>query len=215
MPRAKGSPHKIDLVGMVFGEWTVLRRVVGSTWLCRCSCGNEGTPTTSGLKLGKSKSCGCKGKDWCTTHGYSKTPEYLAWTSMHQRCSNPKNKWFHRYGGRGISVCDRWQSFENFYADMGPRPLRGTLDRYPDNDGNYEPSNCRWATQKQQIRNREKTVFLEYEGVTRSLAEWAELYGIKRKVLANRIKQGWSVFDALTKPKSGRWGAIRSKPIQD
>lgn len=92
--------------------------------------------------------------DWRTTHGLSKTPEYRAWSSMWQRCTNPKNVRYARYGARGVTICDRWQSFENFLADMGPRPSVGhSVDRN-DNDGNYEPSNCRWATRSEQQRNK-------------------------------------------------------------
>lgn len=204
----------IELAGRQFGEWAVIKKLARRDaygqvrWVCICSCGTRKEVLTSSLTRGASQSCGCKGKDWCTTHGLSETPEYEAWAAMLQRCTNHKNKWFARYGGRGITVCKRWRKFENFYADIGPRPDGGSLDRYPDNDGGYRPGNVRWTTQKQQLRNRAKTVFLEYEGKRRSLAEWAELYGLKRKVLANRIKQGWSMKKALTTPKSGRWGVL-------
>jgi hypothetical protein len=201
----------VDLVGLKFGEWSVLNfagsGASGRKWLCRCSCGTERVVIGDSLKKGLSKSCGCKARDWCRTHGMEGTSVYVIWAGMIQRCNNPDARGFARYGARGISVCPQWLSFEGFYADMGDRPEGMTLDRI-DNDGNYEPGNCRWATAKRQARNRRKTKLLEFRGEKRPMSEWAEIMGIKRKVLENRIRAGWSVEDALTKPKSGRWGVL-------
>lgn len=149
------SKH-IDLTNQIFGRWTVIESVgyrPGSTyWLCRCSCGIRCIVNGNNLKRGITQSCGCLKAEG--THGLSRHPLYRVWADMLQRCRNPKNRWFHRYGGRGITVCDSWTDFENFYADVGERPFpKASLDRI-DNDSGYEPGNVRWATQRQQMQNR-------------------------------------------------------------
>lgn len=153
---------KIDLTGRRFSRLTAIR-VAGrdSTgrfeYLCRCDCGQEKTVRGSNLTSGHVKSCGCllREADQGITHGLSHAPEYIVWLSMKRRCSNPKNESFKYYGGRGIKVCDRWlHSFENFLDDMGSRPSpEHSIDRI-NVDGDYEPSNCRWATLSEQARNK-------------------------------------------------------------
>lgn len=127
---------------------------------CLCDCGNTSFPLWRNVRIGTSSSCGCyglecrKGHPKTKTHGMSGTPEYRSWAAMRNRCTNPDNKGFKNYGGRGITVCERWMnSFENFYSDMGPRPDGFSIDRI-DSDGNYEPSNCRWASMEVQVINR-------------------------------------------------------------
>ena len=208
MPRAKGSPRRVELAGQRFGKWVVLHRVEGALWKCRCDCGNEREVQTGTLKLGKSKSCGCAGKDWCRTHGMEGTATYNVWAGLIQRCTNKRCREYPRYGGRGIRVCARWrESFEAFLSDMGEKPSGKSIDRI-DNNGDYEPGNCRWATNSEQMRNRSTTEMLTYQGETLPLPEWAQRLGIKRKRLERRIRDGWSVEEALSKRRYGRWGAI-------
>ncbi len=127
----------------------------------RCECGVEKVVLRTNLKTGKIVSCGCFNQENRLKHGHTigrvASPTYLSWDSMIQRCSNPKRKEWKNYGGRGIRVCERWLSFENFLADMGERPEGKTIDRYPNNDGNYDKSNCRWATRAEQNPNTRKT----------------------------------------------------------
>lgn len=134
-----------------------------------------------------------------TTHRMFGTPEYNTWGCMKARCLNPKNSRYHRYGGRGIKVCERWMSFENFYADMGPRPDGASLDRI-DNDGHYEPGNCKWIPSRDQSKKTCRIRYLTKNGETHSLAEWARRLGVRGSVISMRLNQyGWSVERALTK----------------
>ena len=152
--------------------------------------------------------CGfCMGLGRIGRHGDSGTPEHDAWKSMRARCNRPSHEFYSYYGGRGIAVCDRWNdSYENFLADLGRRPGRGySLERI-DNNGNYEPGNVRWATQAEQQRNNRKTRYLTYNGKTQCLTDWAAEIGMSLDGLRGRIDRGWSVEDALTRPRQqGRW----------
>jgi len=141
-----------------YGRLTIIKEVERKNhrrrFLCQCDCGNNKIIQLRFLKMGNTKSCGCLIKDNGNKHGYWGTRTYKSWDSMKSRCLNPNNKDFNIYGGAGITVCDRWMKFENFLADMGERPEGTTLDRYPNQKGNYEPNNCRWATITEQNRNR-------------------------------------------------------------
>jgi hypothetical protein len=128
----------------------------------------------------------------------TKTPTWISWDSMIQRCTNPRHKSFADYGGRGIVICDDWWDFGRFLADMGERPKGTTLDRYPDLNGNYEPDNCRWATGKQQGNNRRSNVVLEFDGKKQTVAEWALELGIGPKTIGYRLRNGWTLEEALT-----------------
>ena len=200
MPRKIGSPYSLNLAGQKFGEWTVTEIKIGNCYLCRCSCGTEKVIQTQTIKRGASKSCGCKGKDWCRKHGMEKTSTYSIWSGVKQRCCNPESGLYKNYGGRGITMHPEWRDdFRAFLKDMGERPGDLTLDRINPN-GNYEPKNCRWASRKEQARNKRKTIYLEYRGEKRPMAEWAEMMGIKRKILESRIRSGWDIARALETP---------------
>jgi hypothetical protein len=158
-----------------------------SLWRYRCDCGTEKVAAVNSLKSGLVRSCGCLAKEQAQRfkpkHGLYKTPTYNSWGGMLQRCTNPATRNFHNYGGRGISVCERWRSFENFYADMGECPPKHSLDRI-DVNGNYEPGNCRWATTKEQGRNKRTTV-LDDEKVDRIRALY--LIGMGPRKIAKEI----------------------------
>jgi hypothetical protein len=152
----------IDLTGTKVGRITVLSlhgavTMSGArrrTWLCRCDCGTEWPVLGMALLSRNTTSCGCAKIEALTTHGQTHAPEYRVWWGMLGRCAKPNNSRFRDYGGRGIKVCDRWKTFENFRADIGPRPdARFSIDRI-DNDGNYEPDNCKWSTRSEQQRNK-------------------------------------------------------------
>jgi len=134
-------------------------------------------------------------------HSAKKSPEYNSWKMMKSRCYSRNATSYHRYGGRGITVCERWRnSFLDFLADMGPRPTNTTLDRYPDKDGNYEPGNCRWATRKEQQNNTIQTRLLTLNGETMCLKDWAKRIGISQRSVSHRLASGWSVEKALSTP---------------
>lgn len=176
-------------------------------WLCKCrACGRELIITS--MVMTRRSHCGCIGKEKsrakCRTHGQAKTRPYKLWRYMIDRCHNPKTSTYKYYGARGISVCQRWRGpggYINFVADMGKRPEGGnlSLDRI-DNDGDYEPSNCRWATRTQQMRNSRNARILEFRGERHCYAEWEEITGIRWPVIRGRIRNGWTPEEALTLP---------------
>jgi len=200
-----------DISGQRFGRLTALEfagykqytRERKRMWKCRCDCGKEVTVAYMYLTGGGTKSCGCLVGQHKRTHGATiggkMSPEFRVWSAMHSRCENPRNKGYKDYGGRGIKVCERWASFENFLADMGPRPsLAHSIDRYPNNDGDYEPHNCRWATMREQSNNRRSSRTLTFHDETLTLAEWERRAGLSSGVLHRRLHWGWTVEEALT-----------------
>lgn len=169
---------------------------------CTCDCGSRTERLLGGIRDGRIKGCGCMRGLSRRKHGEShvagNTPEYRAWCLLRSRCNRKTDPRFSSYGGRGISVCGRWNDFANFLEDMGRRPSpRHSIDRI-NNNGNYEPGNCRWATATQQSLNTRRNVLLTLNGETRALSVWAQLLNIDRATLAKRLRLGWSVERTLT-----------------
>lgn len=220
------SPRRTHLAGRRFGRLTAIEPSdvrIGvrqrTSWLCRCDCGTTLIVETGRLTSGNTRSCGCLAKEVQATlhlkHGGarkgSKTRLYRIWMNMHQRCYDPNFTAAHRWGGRGIKVCEEWHDFATFRAWARANGYADDLsiDRI-DNDGDYEPSNCRWATPTQQARNTRLTRFLTYRGRTRPAADWAEDVGLTTKTLTQRIdKYGWSVARAISTPRYGARGENR------
>ena len=203
----------IDLSGNRYGRLVVICRTdkkdtnnSRSYWECVCDCGNKTIVHRTNLVSGRTTSCGCLhreiAKDQATKHNCTGTRLYRIWDGLRNRCNNPKHPNYNNYGGRGISVCSEWDDFENFSKWSMANGYRDdlTIDRV-DNDGNYEPSNCRWATKKVQANNTRKTIKITYNGDTKTLSEWAEIVGIRREYLWRRIyKRNWPIAKALTTP---------------
>lgn len=196
-----------NLVGQRFGRLLVLESVRIRPrkihWRCACDCGNTSTVWTAKLRNGNTQSCGCMRDEMASerkrTHAMSKSPEYRIWQSMKDRCGNPTSGGYRRYGGRGIKVCERWlESFENFFSDMGKRPTRKHSINRINNDGNYDPDNCEWATGREQSRNTSRNRFLEMDGTRLTVADWSLKTGIRSGTIGARLKYGWSVTRALT-----------------
>lgn len=203
-----------DLSGKQFGQLIAItyeRKASGrSAWLCKCACGKEKVIGTANLLRGESRSCGCmefrfrKDNKTAYRHGLWNHPLSGTWRSMKQRCLNPKSRAYERYGGRGIEVCERWLSFENFVADNEHLVTPGTSLERKDNDGPYSPDNCRWATPREQSRNTSGNKHLTYLGRTQTLVEWAEEKDLPYHVLLERLYAGWSTERALTTPPKSR-----------
>lgn len=200
----------IDITGQVFGRLTAvdlstqpnLRK--GTWWNVQCECGNTKIVTSSNLRTGITRSCGCLAREAAsirrTIHGMFGTKIYASWASMIYRCNNPKAQAYHNYGGRGVTVCSRWLEFQNFYLDMGNSYWEGAEIDRTNNDGNYEPSNCGWVTTKANVRNKRNTWFVEYGGARRKLVELCEELGVSRRNVESRLYQGWSLEDSLAIP---------------
>ena len=198
-----------DITGRKFGKLTVLKLQTlknhRTYWLCQCKCGNTKVVRKDHLLSGVTQSCGCLEKvnlsklAFKSTHGHSAEPIYYVWNSMRQRCMNPKSTHYKNYGGRGIRVCDEWLTlFEPFYEwAMSHGYHEGlTIDRI-DNDGNYEPCNCRWVTNKVQSNNRRNNHVIEKKTVT----QWAESNNMNPKLVGQRLRHGCSLKQALDKHK--------------
>lgn len=213
----------IDLTGQKFGRLVVIEQAGKDKqgryrWLSECDCGNKIVTNGYYLRCGDTKSCGClnieKTIERSTNHGHKtreKTSEiYEAWKGMIQRCTNPKNKAYHNYGGRGITVCNRWlHSFENFNEDKGKDWKPGLTIERKDNEGNYEPENVEWIPREQQQRNTRRNRLITCFGKTKCLAAWAEEYNIPYGTLLARIDRlGWSTEKALTTPVRKKKGGL-------
>lgn len=206
--------------GEQFGRLTVIcespRKNTRRQFSCRCECGRIKDVPYDSLKRGDSQSCGCLRSELAssrmTVHGHSArksiTPEYRSWTNMIARCTNPKCTYYEYYGGRGITVCDRWKSFPEFVADMGNKPSRRhTLERL-DTNGNYSPGNCVWASRASQAKNKRSTKIVEYMGDRLCLTDMARKHGLRPLTLRYRLLHGWDIEKAITtKPnrKAATW----------
>lgn len=196
----------VDLSGQSFGLWTVIEKShVNKSgywmWKCRCQCGVEQDVNGGDLRRKRSKSC----KNCCKTgqppiHGMTLTPTFKSWASMHQRCNNPNDPSYERYGGAGIQICERWLgNFQAFLDDMGVRPANMTLDRI-DRSSGYEPGNCRWATAKQQLDNRKTTHWIDAFGQRKTISDWGRETGLALSAISDRIKRGMTPEQALSTP---------------
>lgn len=194
-----------DITEQRFGRLVALEYAGSEYWLCKCDCGSLKKVNGTKLRRGKTRSCGCLVREVNarvqrarqTKHGMSKSPEYAIWAAMHARCSNPNHKEWPNYGGRGVRVCERWASFENFFADMGPKPSKEhSLDR-TDNGLIYSKDTCRWATHVEQHNNTRRNRMLTFQGRTQMAAEWARERGMRYSTLHGRIQRGWSAERVL------------------
>ncbi len=201
------AKHKRIKKGDQFGRWTAISgqgEVQASRVECQCDCGQVRLISVSNLRSRKTTSCGCYHRqvvgELNKTHGLSGSPEHKAWKAMRKRCNNKNTNSYASYGGRGISVCERWGCFENFLSDMGHKPGPGySLDRI-DNDKGYEPDNCRWATFAEQSVNKRDNVMLSCNGKTQTVSQWSKEVGLRRSVIATRLRRGWGVQEAITRP---------------
>jgi len=197
----------IDMTSERYGRWTVIRNTGNRLnkhilWEVRCDCGTVAERLGYTLRQGASTSCGCYSgevnSERLTKHGGKGTKAYQAWKNMRQRCANPNGPQWNDYGGRGITVCERWNDFANFLADMGNPPDGRSLDRI-DNDKGYGPDNCRWATSKEQNRNKRSNHMVTYKGIKKPLSEWCEVLGVSYSAAVQRLLYlGYSEEEALS-----------------
>src|ERR1700687_2489756 len=207
-----------DFVGRTYGLLTVLERAgrVGRNpgWRCRCTCGLEVIVRSDRLKAGQRKACARNGHySFSNPLKQAYASEYSSWCRLRSRCAAKTGKSWRNYGAHGVTVCDRWESFAAFVEDMGVKPTPAhSIDRHPDHAGNYEPTNCRWATAKDQSRNLRNSVYVNYRRKRMLLVELAERVLIDPNVLRGRLKNGWNIERAVSKPvRKKRKNRIRSK----
>lgn len=216
-PYSLDSEHRVTVhkkrqihAGDVFTRLTVISLAKPPSirfLVCLCSCGTVAKIRRDGLLNGRSRSCGCLSRENAKIksmrHGHAVdgevSTEYSIWRGIKNRCMNKNRHDWHRYGGRGIAVCERWaECFQNFLDDMGLRPSKDhTIDRI-NNNGNYEPSNCRWATKDQQYGNRSSSRLLTWGGESLCLAQWERRLGLGQNVIRTRLRRGWSIEKALS-----------------
>ena len=205
--KEKGEQKLVDITGRRYGHLTVIsyshrgkRR--NHFWNCICDCGKEACVNSAHLKNGTTKSCGCLRYE--VAHARKKIKSHrlhTIWSSMKQRCNNPNNAKYKSYGGRGVKICEDWLDFSNFFdwAINNGYSDNLSIDRI-DVNGNYEPSNCRWVSNKIQARNKQNTVYLEYEGISKSISDWADEKGISHEVIKKRMSLGWTAEEILNIP---------------
>lgn len=205
---AKARADQMSLIGQKFERLTVIKEAPRNPqhnkptrmWECLCDCGKTAIVTTVRLRNGTTRSCGCIR----SKHGLYKHPVRRTWNNMIQRCTNPNNSSWEDYGGRGITVCDRWREFQNFIDDMGV-PEKGLTIERKDVNGSYCIENCEWVPASQQARNTRRNKSVEWNGKTQCLAQWGEELGMDARILGQRIRSGWPVEKALTTPIQSRW----------
>ena len=230
----KSRPKAKDITGVRFTRLVALhitRKTEhnGNMWLCRCDCGTVKEVVYGAIISGSTKSCGCLQKERSRENGLAlvvlnaatraerkkadtRDPlllekTYNSWRGMKERCQNPNNNHWHIYGAKGIIVCEKWQTFDGFFQDMGLKPKGLSLDRI-DSNGNYEPGNCRWATPSQQSRNTERNIWIEWQGRRQTFKDWATELGLYERGLAYRIER-WGLEKAMTTPKLERGEGMR------
>lgn len=220
--KAQMGGKRITVVpGQCYGRLTIVSEITSCRQpcgklkrriACNCECGNTTIVELGSLRNGHVQSCGCLQREVVarigaasTTHGLSTSPTYRIWNAMKQRCANPNDSYYHLYGAIGVVVCERWQnSFQAFVDDMGERPSTNhSIDRYPDRNGPYSPDNCRWATARQQQRNRRNNIVLTIGDESKCVAEWAEHVGVRVGMIWDRLRSGWCPEDAVMVPKDG------------
>lgn len=197
---------EIDITNQRFGKLIALSCIgrAGSAyhkqWSCICDCGKPVNVYAHNLRRGITSSCGCLQQERTSNanakHRLCATKEYKTWQGLRGRCNNKNSLDYPDYGGRGIKVCERWDDFNNFLSDMGNAPKGFSIDRI-DVNGNYEPSNCRWADAKTQARNKTNSRFISVDGIVKTMAEWAEISGTSRNNIHKRIMRGWSNEQAV------------------
>ena len=220
------SKNLTDLTGSRFGRWTVLEYAGRSKrgevqYKCRCDCGTERVLRRTSLTSGNSKSCGCLSRDVAkergTTHGDSKSRLYRIWAGIIQRCCNDRERYeWEKYGGRGITVCEEWRKYDAFrdWALSSGYSEDLTIDRIK-NECGYNPDNCKWSTMKEQQNNKRNNRRLTWNGETKTVTEWAEIVGIKKTTIKERLNAGWPVGKALTEPVRQRTRGYRPSAKMD
>lgn len=193
------------MAGKTYGRLTGISYEGNFRWKFMCSCGSVIITRGVDVRKGKSLSCGCGTREAtirrCTTHGHCRHPEYHVWRGIKQRCENPHHRSYHRYGGRGISICAEWSSdFAAFFRDMGERPEIGFTVERVDNNGPYSKQNCVWATPKQQAQNRRTSHFITHDGQTLTIAQWADKTGVGYATICGRIRAGKTGEALFRKP---------------
>lgn len=205
--KLQDRPRK-DITGHKYERLTVLKYLGNNMWKCQCVCGNITNVNRQNLKSKQTRSCGCLRseifKSIKSTHGHTrnntKTREFEIWMGMKKRCYNTNSQDYYLYGGRGIKICKRWQSFIYFYADMGDAPSRLHSIGRINNNGNYQPSNCEWVTAKQQARNTRRNRIVNYLGQRMCLIEFAELVGLPYSTTKWRLNAGWPISRTAKEP---------------
>ena len=199
--------HRLDLIGQKFNRLTVVSKILINKHTFQvvvCDCGNKTKTNSTSLVRGKIKSCGCLSRERTTTHNLSRTPTYKSWQMMRQRCTNIHDDSYPHYGARGITVCEKWGTFEGFYEDMGDRSDGTTLDRI-DVNGHYCKENCRWATNETQQNNKRNNTYVQFNNKIQTLAQWARELNIDYELLLRRIvKNGRDIGKVLTEAMAAK-----------